>query len=361
MEAELLVFCLGALACVPLIWAVPRAYGPDAVALFGLGVLWSVSWTTAAMIVATGGLTLCALHLGRRLRRGHWVLAVAGVVLVVAFLAARARPAWEVMGMAYVTLRNLHLLFDDWMGSDDPLPSARDMAQYHLFLPVLGVGPIHRFAAFRRSLRTRHRDGAELARGAERALTSFAMAAILGSAAMATAQKLAGPALASLPPFWAALGRSALDWVQLYFVFAGMSGFAVGTAQMMGLRIEENFDRPYLATSLLEFWTRWHISLTTWCRDYVFQPVTAATRRPLAGLLAAMAVVGLWHETSVYYLLWSVWQVAGIVLNRVAIGIWGRLGLTLPRPVLRLVAPVMILGWLAAARPVITLLQGGAL
>ena len=96
---------------------------------------------------------------------------------------------------------------------------------------------------------------------------------------------------------------SAADWVQIYFIFGGFGALALGLALMMGLVVEENFDRPWAARNLIEFWTGWHITLSLWCRDYVFQVVTAFSRSPLLGLTAAMTAIGLWHEVSVYYFL----------------------------------------------------------
>ena len=281
------------------------------------------------------------------------MLGLTGCALIAALLIGRELPTLTLVGMAYFTLRNLHLLFEGWMGRPDVPVSLRETLHYQLFLPVLAVGPIHRFPAFRRSLRTRRLDAGDLARGAERALFGLAMAMVLGTVVMAEVQQHLLETLSGSSSFTRDFVASALGWVQLYFVFAGLSGFAVGTALMMGLKIEENFDHPYRATSLLDFWTRWHMTLTHWCRDYVFQPVTAATRRPVAGLMAAMVVVGLWHESSAYYLVWSFWQVLGIVANRVLIGRLDRRGITVPRPVARVVTPVLILGWLALARPVI--------
>ena len=81
---------------------------------------------------------------------------------------------------------------------------------------------------------------------------------------------------------------SVLDWTSLYFVFAGLTSVALGLSRMAGLTLEENFDHPWRARNLIDFWTRWHMSLTSWCRDYVFTPVTALTRSPVAGLFAGM-------------------------------------------------------------------------
>jgi alginate O-acetyltransferase complex protein AlgI len=101
---------------------------------------------------------------------------------------------------------------------------------------------------------------------------------------------------------------------------------------------------------------RWHMTLTRWCRDYVFRPVAALTRSAPAGLVLAILAIGLWHEFSVYYVLWSVWQVLGVALTRVALR-WLPVA-RLPDVVGRVLGPVSVLGWLSLARPVINLAMG---
>jgi alginate O-acetyltransferase complex protein AlgI len=276
-------------------------------------------------------------------------------VLLAGLLIPRERPSWELVGAAYYTLRNLHVLLDGWM-ERDRLPTLREMLRYQFFLPVLVVGPIHRLPNFRRALNQRRLNHTDLALGAERALLGLAQVTIVGTVLMQPVQRWAARGVEGFWEYWL---LSAVEWVQLYFVFAGLSSFAVGASRMMGLTIEENFDRPFAARSLLDFWTRWHISLSRWCRDYVFQPVTAALRSPLAGLAAAMLAIGLWHETSAYYVLWGLWQVVGIVLNRVVLVQAERHGLVLPSWLGAILAPVLLLAWLSLARPVIQMLLGG--
>lgn len=346
--------CLASIAAVPLVWLVPRAYAQDAVAIFTIAVLASVSMQTAVWLVASTVLSYCALRLSDLLSRPEIVLLPVGVFLVAVLLVGRELPLWQMIGVAYLTMRNLHLLFDRWMRKGDGPASLRETLQYQCFMPVLAAGPIHRFPAFRRALRTRHASASEIATGAERALIGAAIAVVLGSAVMEQVQQAVRAPFAKLPAFAAETAASALGWVQLYFVFAGLASFAIGTSAMMGLRIEENFDRPYLARNLLDFWTRWHMTLSSWCRDYVFQPVTAATRKPVLGLVGAMLVIGLWHETSAYYVAWSGWQVTGIVLNRVLVRWSERRSLTIPPVAAQIMAPVFILGWLSLARPVLT-------
>jgi D-alanyl-lipoteichoic acid acyltransferase DltB (MBOAT superfamily) len=168
-------------------------------------------------------------------------------------------------------------------------------------------------------------------------------------------QLVAGPAIAGTS-FLHDWGYSAREWIWLYFVFAGYSSIALGISMMIGLRLEENFNRPWAARNLIDFWMRWHMSLTQWCRDYVFRPVAAITRSPIAGLCAAMLVIGLWHEFSAYYVLWATWQVLGILLTRLADRLFGFE--RMPRAVGTVLGPISVLAWLSLARPVLARLLG---
>jgi alginate O-acetyltransferase complex protein AlgI len=351
---------LASLLAVPLSWCLPRRFAMDAVAVFSVAALAAVSWRSALWLLGSSALTVGALAWARHVSRPGLIHAACAVVLTLGLLLPREFRGWELAGVAYFTLRNLHVLLEGWMGRGQR-PGLREMWRYQCFLPVLLVGPIHRLAPFQRELNIRRFDWRELALGAERALLGLAMATILGTSLLMPLQGAMVARWGGEGHFWAGWALSALQWVQLYAVFAGLSGFAVGVSRMMGIRMEENFDRPFQSTSLLDFWQRWHISLSTWCRDHVFHPVSAATRQPVLGLAAAMLVIGLWHETSFYYVLWSAWQVLGIVLNRLLIGWAQRPGLSWPEPVRAWLAPVCVLAYLSLARPVIlALLQSGS-
>jgi alginate O-acetyltransferase complex protein AlgI len=343
---------LASLCAVPLSWLLPRRWAMDGVAAFSVLALAAVSWPSAMWLLLSSAMTVGALRLAAQVRRPGWVHAGCAAVLVCGFVLPRERPGWEMAGAAYFTLRNLHVLLDGWMGRTQG-PGLREMWRYQCFLPVLAVGPIHRLASFSRELAIRRLAPADLAQGAERALLGLAMATILGSSLMQPWLRAWGPKAEGPDAFWWVWALSAAQWIQLYLVFAGLSGFAVGVSRMMGIRLEENFDRPFLSRSLLDFWQRWHISLSSWCRDYVFQPVSVATRSPFWGLMAAMLVIGLWHEASVYYVLWSAWQVIGMVLNRQLVAWSSRRGWRLHARWQACLAPVCVLGWLSLARPVL--------
>jgi len=112
--------------------------------------------------------------------------------------------------------------------------------------------------------------------------------------------------------------------VKIYFDFSGYSDIAIGLAGMLGLRIPENFERPYRARNISEFWRRWHMSLSSWIRDYVFIPLGGSRRSALfttLNLLLAMALAGLWHGAAWTFVIWGLWHGAGLATHRV----WGLL------------------------------------
>ena len=123
--------------------------------------------------------------------------------------------------------------------------------------------------------------------------------------------------------------------IQIYCDFSGYSDIAIGTARVMGFRLMQNFDRPYLSASVSEFWTRWHISLSTWFRDYLYVPLggnRVGTQRWYANLMIVFLVSGLWHGASWTFVAWGalhgVFLVVGIMTRDVRLRFKQRLGLT---------------------------------
>jgi alginate O-acetyltransferase complex protein AlgI len=108
-----------------------------------------------------------------------------------------------------------------------------------------------------------------------------------------------------------------LMFLTLYFDFAGYSDMAIGTSRLFGLRVIENFDWPLFKRNISEFWRSWHLSLTNWCRDYIYFPVFGLTRNPILAILACMVAVGYWHGAHPKWLLWGAWHGAGLALWQV--------------------------------------------
>lgn len=344
---------LASLLAVPLVWCVPSRWAQDGVAAFTLVVLAIVSPASALWLLAVAAGTPVAMTLGDRLAQRGLIAFIWGIGLLAALVASRflVGPLW--IGGAYFTLRALHVLLDWWTGRLGN-PGLRRHMRYQLYLPTLMAGPINRLSVFERQLERRRWDLATFLSGAERALFGTVAVVVLGSWGMSVAHQGVDPLVAPWRGFWRDWALSALDWVQLYFTFFGLTSLALGLSLMMGLRLEENFNQPWRARNLLDFWTRWHITLSQWARDYVFASVTALSRHPVLGLLAAMVFIGLWHEFSLYYVLWGLWQALGIVLTR----LWQAW-----RPksaeddglhVLGVIAGrVGVLAWLSLARPVL--------
>src|SRR6185295_15023656 len=108
--------------------------------------------------------------------------------------------------------------------------------------------------------------------------------------------------------------------MQIYFDFSAYSDIAIGSARLFGFKFPENFNWPYVSRSPREFWNRWHMSLSRWIRDYVFMPLSFASRnRPALGplwLIVAMALCGLWHGAAWTFVLWGIWHGILLALNQ---------------------------------------------
>jgi D-alanyl-lipoteichoic acid acyltransferase DltB (MBOAT superfamily) len=175
------------------------------------------------------------------------------------------------------------------------------------------VGPINRFESFKRDLRRRRWDTELFSGGLERILFGYFKVVVLANFLISIwlrnyAAMFSGNVISK------AYMDAAVSWMNLYIQFSGYSDIAIGFSALAGFRIIENFNYPFLATNILEFWQRWHISLTSWCRDYVYKPVLSFTRKPFLSICFTMIVIGLWHEVSLRYLLWGLYHSLGITV-----------------------------------------------
>ena len=128
----------------------------------------------------------------------------------------------------------------------------------------------------------------------------------------------------------------ALHWVamyayaiKIYYDFSGYTDIAIGCAQLLGYRLPENFDRPYRQSNLARFWTKWHMSLSSWIRDYLYIPLggnRVSKTRVLVNLTLVMAICGLWHGANWNFLAWGLWNGLGLA----GVQVFHRMGKTLP-------------------------------
>ncbi len=223
------------------------------------------------------------------------------------------------LGISFYTFQSLAYTIDVYYERTAPARSLLEYAAFLSFFPRLAAGPILRFKEIAPRLR-------EPAFG----LPMFARGVLSFSFGLAKKVLLANPCGGVADAVFAAAGRSPLDaWLgiiafafQIYFDFSGYTDMAIGLGLMFGIELPQNFDRPYLARSITEFWRRWHITLSNWLRDFLFLPIAYASGRRFERLrlspraeeyasyvtaaLTTMALAGLWHGAAWTFVIWGV-------------------------------------------------------
>jgi len=222
------------------------------------------------------------------------------------------------LGISFYTFETISYIVDVYCGRTQPVRNALDYALYILFFPHLIAGPIVRPREFLPQLGQRKRfnwDRMQL--GVQLFLLGlFKKAVIADHLAAVVDPVFKQPGLYGTAAAWLAVVAYA---VQIYCDFSGYSDMAVGTAHMLGFKLPRNFNLPYFAASISEFWRRWHISLSTWLRDYVYIPLggnrhgVAATHR---NLILTMLLGGLWHGASWTFVAWGLYHGVLLALHR---------------------------------------------
>ena len=261
-----------------------------------------ISGPALGLIIALAGATLCAFKINH---------AVNGAAVI--DLDPMTEEFLIPLGLSYYALRTIHYGVEKYKGTIAAHPFV-DFAQYMFFLPTFMAGPIHRFPAFAADLRRKRWDGVLFTEGLERILLGYFKIAFIANLLVNFFLGLAVMNLAESAPALSSYINMIKVGLNLYFQFAGYSDVAIGFGMLLGFRVMENFNFPFLARNISDFWTRWHISLTSWCRDYVYMGVISATRQAWLAAISAMLVMGLWHEFSLRYLVWGVYHGVGIMI-----------------------------------------------
>jgi len=246
------------------------------------------------------------------------------------------------IGISFFTFHALSYVIDIYRRKSRAARDPRDTALYIFFFPQLVAGPILRWNAIAPQLERRPFDRAELAEGARRFVGGLAKKTIIANAVARSADDIfALPASQlSAPVAWLGLVCYTL---QIYFDFSGYSDMAVGLGKMFGFKFIENFNFPYTAQSIRDFWRRWHISLSTWFRDYVYIPLggnRVSAARNHFNLVAVFFLCGLWHGASWTFVAWGLCHGIFLVLERTA---WGTVVDRLPRPLRHLYTLLVVM------------------
>jgi alginate O-acetyltransferase complex protein AlgI len=257
------------------------------------------------------------------------------------------------IGISFFTFHAISYVMDiyrrKWASAKNPA----DVALYIFFFPQLIAGPILRWNAIAPQIASRRQSINRFAQGIRRFAEGLAKKVIIANAVAVPAD-----AIFSLSADWHDL-TLATAWVgavcymlQIYCDFSGYSDMAIGLGTMFGFDFMENFNYPYVAQSIRDFWRRWHISLSSWFRDYLYIPLggnRCSEKRNNFNLVIVFLLCGLWHGASWTFELWGLYHGAFIVLEH---GQAGRSLDRIPRPLRHLYALVVVLvGWVLFRAP----------
>ena len=244
------------------------------------------------------------------------------------------------VGMSFWTFQGLSYLFDIYF-EEELDPSLLEFCLYMAFWPTVLSGPICRLPSMLPQFRQLSPFGwDDLSAGSLRliqgVMMKFVLAQILGSGWQPGEGIAAG--FDQMKGGWGGVDVWLLGigfGFLLFFDFAGYSHMVIGTARIFGIRVPENFDRPFFSTTPSIFWTRWHMSLSFWIRDYVFNPLAAAGRRyrwwPYVVLIIAMTFFGLWHGAKWTFIAYGVYHGLVLVMHRLGQQMKRQFSVRLPR------------------------------
>ncbi len=294
-----------------------------------------------AVVAALAGL-LALAH--KRLPAAGWIWGGGVVVLLALFAILKTEPLGRAaaallravggqspalalatdlrwLGFSYVAFRLIHVLRDRALGRL-PNVALREFVTYALFFPAFTAGPIDRVERFIKDERAPFKlDGAVLLDGGTRIVLGVLKKFVLADSLALVALNAAN-AEQTHSALWLWVLVYAYGW-RLYLDFSGYTDIAIGIGRLVGIRLPENFDRPYTRQNLTLFWNSWHITLSQWFRAYVFNPLTRALRaRPLPPAviilltqMVVMVLIGLWHGVTVNFVIWGVWHGLGLFIH----------------------------------------------
>ncbi|GGH24689.1 alginate O-acetyltransferase [Alsobacter metallidurans] len=229
------------------------------------------------------------------------------------------------LGISYFCFKLIHYAIEQGRGAL-PAHATQEFLVWLFLVPTFTAGPIEPFDHFLAGRNERLSSGL-VVEGLTRIVFGLVKKLIVAAAITAIITRITGPdlnkfvanahGLAGVLRIWAYL---TLALIVLYLDFSAYSDIAIGVSRLFGFKIIENFQYPLVVTNLTEFWRRWHMSLTSWCRVYVYMPLVGYTRNPYLAIIITFTAVGLWHAGSLQWLAWGLWHGVGQALTQW----WGR-------------------------------------
>jgi len=289
-----------------------------------------------------------ASNIGLLVYAKYTVFAVVNLnaVLAAAKLQPLAIPTIALpLGISFIVFEKITYLVDLYRGVSVPARSLLNYLNYVFLFPKLLAGPIVKYHDIAAQLGSPSHCYEDVRDGLIRFLTGLAKKVLIADFLAGTVDQIFKLPAASLHTSTAWLGLLCFT-LQIYFDFSGYSDMAIGMARILGFRLLENFRDPYLATSFTDFWRRWHISLSTWIKEYLYIPLggsRVSLMRSYINLCICFFLSGLWHGAAWNYVIWGCFHGVGLVADRV---FWLEWQKRLPRAVnIGITFLLVMIGW----------------
>ena len=226
------------------------------------------------------------------------------------------------LGISFFTFHALSYLIDVYRQKQRAATNPGELALYIFFFPQLIAGPILRWQAMAPQFVSRQHTLEKFTEGIRRFVFGLAKKVLIANTVAFPADQIFSLPASQLSTADAWLG-AVCYMLQIYFDFSGYSDMALGMGKMFGFEFIENFDFPYISQSIREFWRRWHISLSTWFRDYLYFPLggnRVSVARNYLNLLLVFFLCGLWHGANLTFVVWGLYHGLFLILERTRLG-----------------------------------------
>jgi len=226
------------------------------------------------------------------------------------------------LGISFFSFHSISYLVDIHRRNADAQKRIDSYALYILLFPQLIAGPIIRYKDIAAQISSRGRHCADFAEGVRRFILGLGKKVLVANTLGAVADRVFAVPAGELTTGVAWLGIACYT-LQIYFDFSGYSDMAIGLMRMLGFRVLENFNYPYISQSIREFWRRWHISLSNFFRDYLYIPLGGnrrGTLRAYVNLAIVFVLCGLWHGASWTFVVWGVWHGVFLIAEHAGLG-----------------------------------------
>ena len=226
------------------------------------------------------------------------------------------------IGISFYTFQTMSYVIDVYRGDTKAQRNILQFGVYVTMFPQLIAGPILKYHQVERYLQDRRTDLDAISYGAKRFVTGLAKKVLLANNLGLLWKQVTELGTDQMSVLMAWLGIAAFA-LQIYFDFSGYSDMAIGLGAVLGFHFPENFNYPYVATSVKNFWHRWHISLSTWFKEYVYIPLGGNRKglpRQLFNILVVWMLTGIWHGAGWNFLFWGLWFAFFLILEKLFLG-----------------------------------------